>query len=184
MAAIVDRARDAQAAWAARPWAERRKVLAEWRRILGRDARAWSELIRDEIGKPAGEAMAGDLIPTLDALRWTVKRSGKLLADRRIGPSWQRWLLMPTGRLRWTPYGVVGIVGTWNYPLFLNAAPIAQALAGGNAVVWKPSELAIASGLKLQQSLEEAGTPAGAGRGRLRSRRGRPGAPGIEASTR
>jgi acyl-CoA reductase-like NAD-dependent aldehyde dehydrogenase len=68
---------------------------------------------------------------------------------------------MPTGRLRWTPYGVVGIIGTWNYPLLLNAGPIAQVLAGGNAVVWKPSELAIASGVKLQQSLEEAGTPPG-----------------------
>ncbi len=161
VARIVDRARDAQAAWGARPWAERRKVLADWRRILSRDARSWSDLIRDEIGKPGTEAMAGDVIPTLDALRWTVKRSGRLLADERVGASWQRMLLMPTGRLRWTPYGVVGIIGTWNYPLFLNAGPIAQALAGGNAVVWKPSELAIASGLKLQQSLEEAGTPPG-----------------------
>ena len=161
VAEIVDRARDAQAAWAARPWAERRKVLAEGWRILGRDARAWSDLIRDEIGKPATEAMAGDVIPTLDALRWTVKRSGRLLADERVGASWQRMLLMPAGRLRWAPYGVVGMIGTWNYPLFLNAAPIAQALAGGNAVVWKPSEMAIASGLKLQQSLEEAGAPPG-----------------------
>ncbi|MDR3621185.1 MAG: aldehyde dehydrogenase family protein [Paludisphaera borealis] len=161
VAAIIGCARDAQAGWAVRPWNERRAVLADWWRILGRDARAWSDLIRDEIGKPATEAMAGDVIPTLDALRWTVKRSGKLLADERIGPSWQRWLLTPTGRLRWTPYGVVGIVGTWNYPLFLNAAPIAQALAGGNAVVWKPSELAIACGEKLQRSLEEAGTPPG-----------------------
>jgi acyl-CoA reductase-like NAD-dependent aldehyde dehydrogenase len=161
VAAIVDRAREVPSGWAARPWGERRKVLAAWWRVLGRDARAWSELIRDEIGKPAVEAMAGDVIPTLDALRWTVKRSGGLLADRRIGPSWQRWLLMPSGRIRWTPYGVIGIVGTWNYPLFLNAGPIAQALAAGNAVVWKPSELAVGCGLKLQQSLEEAGFPAG-----------------------
>ena len=74
---------------------------------------------------------------------------------------WQRFLLMPAGRLEWHPVGVVGIIGTWNYPLFLNAPPLIHALAAGNAVVWKPSELAIRTGQKLQQSLEEAGLPPG-----------------------
>jgi acyl-CoA reductase-like NAD-dependent aldehyde dehydrogenase len=53
------------------------------------------------------------------------------------------------------------MIGTWNYPLFLNVPPIAQALAAGNAIVWKPSELAIRTGQKIQQSLEEAGLPPG-----------------------
>ena len=70
-------------------------------------------------------------------------------------------MLMPAGRLRWGPVGVVGMIGTWNYPLFLNAPPIAQALAAGNAVVWKPSELAIGTGQEIQKSLEEAGVPSG-----------------------
>ena len=38
------------------------------------------------------------------------------------------------------PWGVVGIIGTWNYPVFLNAIQVAQALVAGNAVLWKPSE--------------------------------------------
>ena len=70
-------------------------------------------------------------------------------------------MLMPAGRLRWIPVGVVGMIGTWNYPLFLNAPPIAQALAAGNAVVWKPSELAIGTGQEVQNSLEEAEVPSG-----------------------
>ena len=68
---------------------------------------------------------------------------------------------MPGGRCRWAPLGVVGMIGTWNYPLFLNAPPIAQALAAGNAVVWKASELAPLCGAKLEQSLKEAGFPEG-----------------------
>jgi acyl-CoA reductase-like NAD-dependent aldehyde dehydrogenase len=68
---------------------------------------------------------------------------------------------MPSGRLDWSPVGVVGMIGTWNYPLFLSAPPIAQALAAGNAVVWKPSELAVRTSQKLQQSLEESGLPPG-----------------------
>jgi acyl-CoA reductase-like NAD-dependent aldehyde dehydrogenase len=57
------------------------------------------------------------------------------------------------------PYGVVGVIGTWNYPLYLNLAPIAWALAAGNAVVWKPSELAPESALALAERFEQANLP-------------------------
>ena len=53
--------------------------------ILGRDAGAWTELIRDEIGKPGVEALAGDVVPTLDALRWTIKHGRRSLRDVRVG---------------------------------------------------------------------------------------------------
>src|SRR5205807_4823043 len=103
----------------------------------------------------------GDVLATLDAIRWTVRHGGSTLAQRRIGPGWQRWLLIPGGIIRWVPFGVVGMLGTWNYPLLLNAPPIAQALAAGNAVVWKPSDLAPLAGLRLQRGLEAAGVPEG-----------------------
>src|SRR5262249_22046278 len=38
------------------------------------------------------------------------------------------------------PWGVVGVIGTWNYPVYLNVVQVAQALVAGNAVLWKPSE--------------------------------------------
>ena len=136
-------------------------MLESWWRILSRDADSWADLIRSEIGKPRIEAMGGDVVATLDLVRWTIRRGGATLAERRIGPAWQRWLMMPGGRCRWVPLGVVGMLGTWNYPLFLNAPPIAQALAAGNAVVWKASELAPLCGAKLEQSLKEAGFPEG-----------------------
>jgi acyl-CoA reductase-like NAD-dependent aldehyde dehydrogenase len=158
---IVAQARAAQWTWAERPWTDRRALLIRWSKILSRDAHRWAELISEEIGKPRAEALAGDVIPTLDGIRWTIKHAGSALSDQRIGPGWQRMMLMPAGRLRWGPLGVVGMIGTWNYPLFLNAPSIAQALAGGNAVVWKPSELAIAAGKEIQRSLKEAGIPAG-----------------------
>ena len=52
---------------------------------------------------------------------------------------------------------MVGILGTWNYPLFLNLVSICQALAAGNTVVWKPSELALSSALEIQRLLTAAG---------------------------
>jgi acyl-CoA reductase-like NAD-dependent aldehyde dehydrogenase len=158
---IVTRARSAQKEWAARSWKERRAVLTRWWKILARDVDRWVELIRDEIGKPPNEALAGDVVPTLDGIRWTIKHAGRALRDERIGPGWQRWLLIPAGRLSWCPVGVVGMIGTWNYPLFLSAPAIAHALAAGNAVVWKPSELAVLTSQRIQRSLDEAGVPAG-----------------------
>ncbi len=157
--ALVERARAAQQAWEARPWPARREFLRRWWRVLARDATAWRELIRDEIGKPGVEALAGDVVPTLDALRWTVTHGNRVLRDLRVGSAWQRWLLLPGAKVRHAPYGVVGMIGTWNYPLFLNVPPIAQALAAGNAVVWKPSELALATAARIQESLSEAGMP-------------------------
>jgi acyl-CoA reductase-like NAD-dependent aldehyde dehydrogenase len=158
---IVAHARNVQEEWGARPWIERKQVLSRWWRILSRDTQVWVDLIREEIGKPRPETLAGDVVSTLDAIRWTVKKSGKVLAEGRFAPGWQKWLLMPTGRLKWNPVGVVGMIGTWNYPLFLNAPPIAQAIAAGNAVVWKPSELAIRTGQRIQESIEAAGIPKG-----------------------
>jgi acyl-CoA reductase-like NAD-dependent aldehyde dehydrogenase len=161
VAELVARAREAQSAWAAAGWRGRRAILEAWWRLLSREADDWADLIRSEIGKPRLEAMGGDVLSTLDAIRWTVRYGGLVLADQRIGPAWQRWVLMSSGVIRWVPFGVVGILGTWNYPLFLNAPPIAQALAAGNAVVWKASESAPLCGRKLGESCEEAGFPPG-----------------------
>lgn len=158
---LVARARDVQAAWARAAWPDRRRALDRWRRVLSRDADAWALLIGSEVGKPRLEAMGGDVLSSLDAIRWTVRRAGSALAERRIGPAWQRMMLMPAATCRWVPYGVIGMLGTWNYPLFLNAPPIAQALAAGNAVVFKSSESTPLCGRKLADSLADAGIPAG-----------------------
>ena len=64
---IVDRARAAQAQWSATPWNARKRILAAWWKSLDRKADVWADLIRDEIGKPRIEALAGDVISTLDA---------------------------------------------------------------------------------------------------------------------
>lgn len=160
VAGLVARARSAQAEWSRTTWRDRSAALDRWRHAIARDADGWARAIRDEVGKPTGEAM-GDVVASLDAIRWTARHGRKALADERIGPGWQRALLVPTTRLRWRPFGVVGMIGTWNYPLFLNAPPIAQAIFAGNGVVWKPSELAPALGQMLHESLAAAGLPDG-----------------------
>ncbi len=160
VAGIVARAALTQKAWGSTPIRERLKVVGRWWGILARNAGVWAEAIRDEVGKPTGEAMA-EVVSALDGVRWTVGHAAKALRDERVGRGRQVALLVPPARMRWVPLGVVGVIGTWNYPLLLNAPAIAQALAAGNAVVWKPSELASGLGERLQGSIDEAGFPSG-----------------------
>jgi acyl-CoA reductase-like NAD-dependent aldehyde dehydrogenase len=68
---------------------------------------------------------------------------------------------MPPARIERRPIGVVGVIGAWNYPILLNAPVIAHAIAAGNAVVWKPSELSSRCGALLQETIDAAGLPEG-----------------------
>ena len=160
VAAVVARAVAAQRAWGAMPVRARVAAVRRWWGILARDAEAWAGAIRDEVGKPPGEAMA-EVVASLDGVRWTVRHAARVLRDERVGRGWQVAMLIPPARLQWAPLGVVGMIGTWNYPLLLNAPALAQALAAGNAVAWKPSELAPGLGARLQRSVDEAGFPPG-----------------------
>lgn len=161
VAGLVDRARDAQGEWADRPWPERRAALRRWHAELARRAEELADAIRAEVGKPRGEAMAAEVVPSLDALRWTLRSAGRVLSPRVESPGPQRWLLMPRARVERRPIGVVGVIGAWNYPVLLNVPVLAHALAAGNAVAWKPSELSSRCGALLQETIEAAGLPEG-----------------------
>jgi acyl-CoA reductase-like NAD-dependent aldehyde dehydrogenase len=69
------------------------------------------------------------------------------------------WMFGQSDTVHRRPRGVVGIIGTWNYPIILNGVQMIQALTAGNGVVWKPSEVAPASARALFGLLEKAGFP-------------------------
>jgi aldehyde dehydrogenase (NAD+) len=84
-----------------------------------------------------------------------------LLRPRRVPWSLRpAWLWGQSDTVRRRPRGVVGVIGTWNYPILLNGVQIAQALTAGNAVLWKPSELAPACATELHELMLRAGYPA------------------------
>src|SRR5207248_2564706 len=69
------------------------------------------------------------------------------------------WLFGERETVYRRPLGVVGAIGTWNYPILLNAVPIAQALVAGNGVLWKPSELSPAGAPAMHELFLTAGFP-------------------------
>jgi acyl-CoA reductase-like NAD-dependent aldehyde dehydrogenase len=86
------------------------------------------------------DSLSAELLPLADAARWLAKHAHKVLSPRKARAAATPWWI---GRLRSRvlrePVGVVMIIGTWNYPLYLTGVQMLHALVAGNAVVLKPA---------------------------------------------
>ena len=135
--AIVARARDASAWWREQGYDGRREALLCWKRHLARHSEDLVQLMHRENGKPLTDARL-ELMLALEHIGWAAKHAGKVLRPEKRRPG----LLLSnfTARVEHVPFGVVGVIGPWNYPVFTPNGSIATALAAGNTVVFKPSE--------------------------------------------
>jgi succinate-semialdehyde dehydrogenase/glutarate-semialdehyde dehydrogenase len=144
----VEAGRAAQAEWASRSYGERGRVILRAREIVLGELDAIAELIARESGKPLTEAISMELVPTLDLMRYFARQTGRLLRPEKIDIG-QYGLLGRTSRVVYRPVGVVGIISPWNFPWAIPLGEVVMALAAGNAVVLKPSELTPFVGLKI-----------------------------------
>jgi succinate-semialdehyde dehydrogenase / glutarate-semialdehyde dehydrogenase len=137
VAAAVERAREAGRWWADLGFAERRRRLLRWRARITRELSGIADLIRAENGKPVDQGVV-EAVGAVSTLDWAARHARRVLRRRRAG----RVLvaLEAASRVEYQPYGVVGVIGPWNYPVLVPMSSIAYALAAGNAVVYKPSE--------------------------------------------
>ncbi|MGB0653471.1 MAG: aldehyde dehydrogenase [Thermoplasmatota archaeon] len=154
--AAVAAAHAAQPAWGATPLDERCDLLARIADALEREAPALAAMETEDTGKPI------DTSGNLDIPR--AVRNFRFFAEyaREHGKGGETWE-METGTnvLHRRPVGVVGLVTPWNLPLYLLSWKVAPALAMGNAVVAKPSELTPQTATALARIAREAGLPPG-----------------------
>jgi succinate-semialdehyde dehydrogenase/glutarate-semialdehyde dehydrogenase len=143
VAATVARARPAAQWWAALGFAGRRQRLLRWRSVLVGRLPELTDLMSRECGKPHLDAIV-ECGAAIDHIAWAAKHARSVLRLRRVRGS----LLQPeySARIEYQPYGVVGAIGPWNYPVYTPVGVVAYALAAGNAVVFKPSEYTPAVG--------------------------------------
>ncbi len=153
---IFTQAHAAQRAWGALRPRERAARLIRLRETIINRVDTIADLISQENGKPHFEAMANELLPSVDLITYFAKQGPLLLQDRRIPMS---LLKHRTSSLNYWPLGVVAVISPWNYPFLLPFGEIAMALLAGNAVVFKPSEVTPLTGLKIQELADEAGLP-------------------------
>jgi len=152
--AAVAAARAGQKIWAATPLAERGRVLRRAAELMRARNRDLSELETLDTGKPLQETLVADAASGADCLEYFGSLAPTLTGEHiDLGGAF--------AYTRREPLGVVGAIGAWNYPIQIACWKAAPALAYGNAMVFKPSELTPLSALKLAEILTEAGLPAG-----------------------
>jgi acyl-CoA reductase-like NAD-dependent aldehyde dehydrogenase len=148
----VERARAAAEWWAGLGFADRARRLGSWRARLATRSAELAELIHREGGKPVDDALI-ELASTVAQLHWAPANAERVLGRRKVRPGALVSNLAAT--VEYQPYGVVGVIGPWNYPVFTPMGSIGYALAAGNAVVFKPSEYTPAVGSWLVDSFAE-----------------------------
>jgi acyl-CoA reductase-like NAD-dependent aldehyde dehydrogenase len=149
----VGRAETAAAWWARLGHAERRRRLLDYKAVVTRHLRELAELVHQETGKPVADASL-ELVLAITHLDWAARNAPKVLGRRRVSSGMLGVNLAAT--LEYLPLGVVGVIGPWNYPVFTPMGSIAYALAAGNAVVFKPSELTPGIGVRLAELFTES----------------------------
>jgi acyl-CoA reductase-like NAD-dependent aldehyde dehydrogenase len=118
-------------------FAARGEELTAFRKALAARADEVAELLHAENGKPELEALT-EVLMALSHIKHATACAEGAMAPRRVSSG---LLANFRATISYHPLGVIGVIGPWNYPLFTPMGSIAYALAAGNAVVWKPSEL-------------------------------------------
>src|SRR5919198_4257187 len=157
---MVAAAHEAQPTWAAIGFEGRAEVLLAARDWMAANAERVVGTIVAETGRPADETQFAELAYGLSALEFWAKMAPAYLADEEIESASP----FVRGRrlvVRRAPLGVVGVIGPWNYPLNNSFGDCIPALAAGNAVVLKPSEVTPLTSLLMAEMLAECGLPEG-----------------------
>lgn len=160
-ASIVDQAvQTAKAALKQSNWGgvrprERLNVLHRWADLIEEEAETLARLEAVASTRPVGQLVEGDIAISAEQIRFFAEFADKEGSD-----------LVPTddgniGMIMTEPYGVVGAITPWNFPINMAAWKLGPALAAGNAVILKPSEMTPFSSIYLAELAVRAGLPAG-----------------------
>ncbi|WP_182347935.1 aldehyde dehydrogenase family protein [Tomitella gaofuii] len=154
--AAAEAARSAARWWDVQGFRGRRGWLRDFARVLARGVDELAGVIARETGKPDDDALL-EVMLAVEHLDWA-SRNAKRVLRRRSVPSGVVGIDQAAS-VGYRPYGVVGVIGPWNYPLYTPMGSIAYALAAGNAVVFKPSELTPGVGEWLARAWQSLAPP-------------------------
>ena len=153
--AAVAGAKAAQREWAKTPPVERGRILTKAANLIRERNAELSELETYDTGKPIQETLVADATSGADSLEFF---GGLIAADTG------RHIPLGNGDFAFTvrePLGVCLGIGAWNYPTQIACWKAAPALASGNAMIFKPSEVTPLCALKIAEIFVDAGLPPG-----------------------
>ena len=122
--------------------------------LIKKHRRTLVETVSADFGnRSVAETELGELMPLVAGIRHVRRNLGRWMKPqrRRVALAFRP----AAARVAYQPLGVVGVLSPWNYPLFLTLGPLIDALAAGNRVMLKPSELTPRTAALLQRLLGE-----------------------------
>jgi acyl-CoA reductase-like NAD-dependent aldehyde dehydrogenase len=155
---LVARARAAQPGWEALGFEARAQLLKRAQKWVIDNSDRIVETIVSETGKAWEDAQLAEVGYAAGAFGFWAKNADKFLADERVKTASP----FVKGRkliVRHVPVGVVGVIGPWNYPLTNSFGDCIPALAAGNSVILKPSEVTPLTALLMGECVRECGFP-------------------------
>ena len=151
------RARTAFQSWGKTNIEERLSYLRKLRLYIVEHLDEVAKVISQDTGKVQVEALTADILVVLDAIQHLEKHAKKSLQTRKMPTP--LLLFGKKSYVEYKPRGVVLVISPWNYPFQLAMVPIIYALAAGNTVILKPSEVTPLVGKLIEDLFEKAGFP-------------------------
>jgi acyl-CoA reductase-like NAD-dependent aldehyde dehydrogenase len=157
VAELAVRGRAAQPRWAAFGFEARSRALRRMQKWVIDNSERIIATVLSETGKTYEDAQTLEVSGGAASLGFWAKNAQRYLADERVRSS----AALAKGKklvLRYKPLGLIGVIAPWNYP-FANCLDGVPALAAGNSVILKPSEITPLSALLFAEGLRECGVP-------------------------
>lgn len=132
----------------------REKALKKLLRVLKANESLLDEAIFQDFGKSAYENYSTELATVYAEIKEAICNLGEWSSPQKVPVNLTNF--PGKGYIHHDPFGVCLIIGAWNYPYQLTLGPLVPAMAAGNTVVLKPSELSPASSAALRKILSEA----------------------------
>jgi acyl-CoA reductase-like NAD-dependent aldehyde dehydrogenase len=158
VAEMAARARAAQPEWEAYGFDGRGRILMRAQKWLMDNSAQVVETIISETGKTFEDATFAEISYAGNAFGFWANNAPEYLADEKV----KSGQLLVKGKkliLRHRPLGLIGVIGPWNYPLTNSFGDCIPALAAGNSVILKPSEITPLTSLLMAEGLRECGLP-------------------------
>ncbi len=111
-----------------------------------------------DLHKPATEADLDEIMPVIGEIHHAVKHLKSWMRTKRVGTTMT--MLGTQARIRYQPRGVCLIISPWNFPINLTFGPLASAIAAGNTVIIKPSELTPSCSALMAEIIRQTFDPA------------------------
>jgi acyl-CoA reductase-like NAD-dependent aldehyde dehydrogenase len=153
-----ERARAAQAQWAATPVKKRIDTIRAFRQCVVDRHERLARTLTQEVGKPITQSR-NELNGLLKRLDFFIEETARVLREEKVYAEEKEKL---EERITHEPLGVVANISAWNYPYFVGSNVFVPALLAGNTVLYKPSEFATLTGQHIGEVLHASGVPADA----------------------